>query len=118
MERDKTRHGGLYINSRPNPAIIFIDGTRMSQRTPAVLNGLKEGTYTVRLSFEQSDPLLREKSDIRFEEKEVYVHPYCIVPVDVAANISPLREMIIDSREWTGRTVHGKWKYTSENHPG
>ena len=109
MEREKTRHGGLYINSRPNPAIIFIDGTRMPQRTPAVLNGLKEGTYTVRLSFEQSDPLLREKSDIRFEEKEVYVHPYCIVPVDVAANSSPLREMIIDSRELRGEpfTVNG-----------
>jgi hypothetical protein len=109
MEPDKTRHGGLYINSRPSPAGIVIDGTRMPQRTPALIIGLKEGTHTVRLSFEQSDPLLREKSDIHFEEKQVHVHPYCIVPVDVAANSSPLREMIIDSRELRGDpfTVNG-----------
>jgi hypothetical protein len=71
----------------------------MPQITPAVIFGLKEGTYTVRLSFEQSDPFLREKADIKFEDQEVYVHPYCIVPVDVTANSSPLREIIIDSRD-------------------
>ena len=109
LEREKTHNGGLYINSRPRPAIISIDGIEMPQRTPAVIYGLKEGTYTVKLSVEQSDPILREKSDIKFEDQEVYVHPYCIVPVDVAANSSPLREIIIDSRDLRGEpfTVNG-----------
>ena len=109
LERDKTRHGGLYINTRPRPAIISIDGIQMPQRTPSVIYGLKEGTYTVKLSVEQSDPFLREKSDIKFEDQEVYVHPYCIVPVDVTANSSPLREIIIDSRDLRGElfTVNG-----------
>ena len=109
LEREKTHNGGLYINSRPRPAIISIDGIEMPQRTPAVIYGLKEGTYTVKLSVEQSDPILREKSDIRFEDQEVYVHPYCIMPVDVAANSSPLREIIIDSRDLRGEpfTVNG-----------
>ena len=104
LEREQTHHGGLYINSRPRPAIISLNGIQMPQITPAVIYGLKEGTYTVRLSFEQSDPFLREKSDIKFEDQEVYVHPYCIVPVDVAANSSPLREIIIDSRDLRGET--------------
>jgi Protein of unknown function (DUF3344)/PEGA domain len=110
LEREQTRHGGLYINSRPQPAIISLDGIQMPQRTPAVINGLKEGTYTVRLSFELSDPYLREKSDIRFEDQEVYVPPYSIVPVDVVANSSPLREIIIDSRDLRGEpfTVNGR----------
>ena len=47
---DKTLHGGLYINSRPRPASISLDGIGIPQRTPAVIYGLKEGTYTVRLS--------------------------------------------------------------------
>jgi hypothetical protein len=109
LEREKIHNGGLYINSRPRPAIISIDGIEMPQRTPAVIYGLKEGTYTVKLSVEQSDPILREKSDIRFEDQEVYVHPYCIMPVDVAANSSPLREIIIDSRDLRGEpfTMNG-----------
>jgi hypothetical protein len=104
LEREQTHHGGLYINSRPRPAIISLNGIQMPQITPAVIYGLKEGTYTVRLSLEQSDPFLREKADIKFEDQEVYVHPYCIVPVDVAANSSPLREIIIDSRDLRGET--------------
>ena len=108
-ERDTTRHGGLYINSRPRPAIISLDGIQMPQKTPSVIYGLKEGTYTVRLSFEQADPFLREKSDIQFEDRKVYVYPYCVVPVDIAANSSPLREIIIDSSDLRGEpfTVNG-----------
>ncbi|MFY9800395.1 MAG: DUF3344 domain-containing protein, partial [Methanoregula sp.] len=109
-EHEKTHNGGLYINSRPAPAIISLNGVQMSQRTPAVINGLKEGTYTVKLSFEQTDPFPEEKADIRFSDQEVYVHPYCIIPVDVAANYSPLHEIIIDSRNLRGEpfTVNGQ----------
>jgi Protein of unknown function (DUF3344)/PEGA domain len=109
LEREKTRHGGLYINSRPSPAIITLDGMQMPQITPAVIYGLKEGTYTVRLSFEQSDPFLREKTDRQFVDQEVTVYPYSIVPVDIAANNSPLREIIIDSHDLRGEqfTVNG-----------
>jgi len=109
-ERDKTGYGGLYINSRPHPAIISFDGVQMPQMTPAVFSGIKAGTHTLILSFEQSDPFLREKSDIKFEEQEVFIHPFCIVPVDVAANSSPLREIIIDSHDLRGEpfTVNGR----------
>ena len=109
LEREKTHNGGLYINSRPRPAIISLDGIQMPQRTPAVIYGLKEGAYTMRLSIEQTDPILKEKTDIKFEDQEVYVHPYCIVPVDVAATYSPLNEIIIDSRDLRGEpfTVNG-----------
>ncbi len=100
----------MFINSRPGPALISLNGVQWSQRTPAVISGLKEGTYTVRLSYEQSDPYIREKAEIKFQDQEVYVHPYCIVPVDVAANTSPMKEIIIDSRDLRGEpfTVNGR----------
>jgi hypothetical protein len=109
-DRDKTHNGGLFINSRPKPALISLNGVQLSQRTPAVISGLKEGTYTVRLSFEQADPFIREKSEIKFQDQEVYVHPFCIGPVDVSANTSPLYEKIIDSRNLRGEqfTVNGR----------
>ena len=108
--RDKTHNGGLFINSRPGPALITLNGVQWSQRTPSVISGLKEGTYTVRLSYEQADPYIREKAEIKFQEQEVYVHPYCIVLVDVAANTSPMKEIIIDSRVLRGEpfTVNGR----------
>jgi hypothetical protein len=110
LERDKTHNGGLFINSRPRPALISLNGVQLAQRTPAVISGLKEGTYTVRLSFEQSDPFIREQAEIKFQDQEVYVHPYCIEPVDIAANTSPLYEIIIDSRDLRGEpfTVNGR----------
>ena len=107
---EKTSHGGLYINSRPRPAGISLDGMQMPQRTPAVIFGLKEGSYTVQLSAGQSDPLMRDRSDIQFEEQEVHVYPDVIVPVDVAATTSPLREIILDSHHLRGEqfTVNGQ----------
>jgi hypothetical protein len=110
LERDKIHNGGLFINSRPGPALISLNGVQLSQRTPAVIAGLKEGIYTVRLSYEQADPYIREKSEIKFQDQEVYVHPYCIERVDVAANTSPLYEINIDSRDLRGEpfTVNGR----------
>jgi hypothetical protein len=60
----------------------------MSQKTPAIIQGLKEGPYTVRLSH---------NSDITFEDQEVYVYPYSLIPVDGAANTSQSAEIIVDS---------------------
>ncbi len=109
QEREMTHDGGLYIRSRPGPATISLNGILMPQRTPAVVYGLKEGTYTVKLSLERGDLSLKGASDIQFADQEVYVHPYCIVPVDVAANNSPLWDIIIDSRDLRGEpfTVNG-----------
>ena len=93
------------------PWMVF----RLLQRTPAVIYGLKEGTYTVRLSLEQTDPVLREKADIKFEDQEVYVPPFSIVPVDVAANNSQLTKNNHRLPGSQGRTVYRGWSYSPEN---
>jgi hypothetical protein len=108
QERDTTRHGSLYVKSRPGPAVISINGIKMPQRTPAIISSLKEGLYTVRLSLEP-DPFSKGNSGITFEDQEVYVYPYSTVPVDVAANTSRSEELIIDSGSLRGEpfTVNG-----------
>jgi len=109
QERDLTHHGSLYVNSRPSEAIVSIDGIVMSRKTPAIIYGLKEGPYTVRLSLDP-DPYSKGGSDITFEDQEVYVYPYGIVLVDVAANTSRSEEIILDSRSLRGEpvTVNGR----------
>ena len=113
QERDLTHHGSLYINSRPSGAVISVDGILMSRKTPAIVYGLKEGPYTVRLSLDP-DPSSKGGSDITFEDQEVYVYPYGIVLVDVAANTSRSEEIIVDSRSLRGEPItvngHGNQK--------
>jgi len=113
QDRDLTRHGSLYVNSRPSGAIVSIDGALMSRKTPAIIYGLKEGPYTVRLSL-GPDPSSMGGSDITFEDQEVYVHPYGIGLVDVAANTSRSAEIIVDSRSLRGELItvngHGNQK--------
>ncbi|HOX35987.1 MAG TPA: PEGA domain-containing protein [Methanoregulaceae archaeon] len=108
-ERNATANGGLYVHSRPSPAAIAIDGTLMSRRTPAIFYGIEQGSHVVRLSLVYADPDLEDNAEIVFDPREVAVLPHCIVPVDVAANISPLRDVIIDSRSLRGEmfTVNG-----------
>ena len=60
QERDMTRHGSLFVKSRPGPAVITINGIQMPQKTPAIISSLKEGPYTVRLSLEP-DPFSKGK---------------------------------------------------------
>ena len=109
QDRDLTHHGSLYVNSRPSGAIVSIDGILMSRKTPAIIYGLKEGPYKVRLSLDP-DPSSKGGTDITFEDQEVYVYPYGIVLVDVAANTSRSEEIIVDSRSLRGElvTVNGR----------
>jgi len=113
QERDLTHHGSLYVNSRPSGAVISVDRIQMSRKTPAIVYGLKEGFYTVRLSLDP-DPSSKGGSDITFEDQEVYVYPYGIVLVDVAANTSRSEEIIVDSRSLRGEPItvngHGNLK--------
>jgi hypothetical protein len=101
--------GGVYVFSRPGPSFVYIDGVRVSRRTPVVVNGLKEGKHAIRLSLDLSDGLSTTRPDINFEDREVYVHPFSIVPVDVAASTAPSKAMIIDSDALRGEpfTVNG-----------
>jgi hypothetical protein len=113
QERDLTHHGSLYVNSRPSGAVISVDGIQMSRKTPAIVYGLKEGPYIVRLSLDP-DPSSKGGSDITFEDQGVYVYPYGIVLVDVAANTSRSEEIIVDSRSLRGEPItvngHGNLK--------
>jgi|WetSurMetagenome_2_1015567.scaffolds.fasta_scaffold04759_2 hypothetical protein len=108
-EPDSVHQGGLYVLSRPGPSFVYIDGVRVSRRTPVVINGLKEGKHAIRLSLDLSDGLSTSRPDIYFEDREVYVHPSSLIPVDVAASTAPSKTMIIDSDALRGEpfTVNG-----------
>ncbi|MFA5613958.1 MAG: PEGA domain-containing protein [Methanoculleus sp.] len=50
--RDQNHYGGVYIDSFPAGAEIFVDGRKVNRKTPAVIYGLREGLHTVRVQEE------------------------------------------------------------------
>ncbi len=49
---EQNHYGGVYIDSYPAGAEIFIDGRKVTQRTPAVIYGLKVGLHTIKVKKE------------------------------------------------------------------
>jgi hypothetical protein len=100
---DGIQYGGLYITSRPTGAMILIDGADTGKITPAIINGLKPRSYTVRVIRVLKDKRINDRSDFNFEEQHVSVLPGVLLPVDInGIGQRLLYEVIIDSRTKRG----------------
>lgn len=105
---DGIRYGGLSIISRPNGAMISIDGIRTGKNTPSVIMGLKPGSHTVTLVQDLRNTW--EKTEFVFKEQTVWVSPGVLIPVDIdGIGYHTFFEVIIDSRHYRGLpfTVNG-----------
>ena len=100
---DGIRYGGLAVNSRPNGAMISIDGVGTGKTTPSVIMGLEPGSHTIKLGQDLHDTSNKGKSDFFFEEQKVRVVPGVLIPVDFnGIGYHTFYEMIIDSRHFRG----------------
>jgi len=100
---DGIRYGGLAVNSRPNGAIISLDGIGTGKTTPSVIMGLEPGSHTIKLGQDHQDTSNKEKSDFSFEEQKVRVVPGVLIPVDFnGIGYHTFYNMIIDSRHFRG----------------
>ena len=59
---DGIRYGGLAVNSRPNGAMISIDGISTGKTTPSVIMGLEPGSHTIKLGQDLRIPVTRRKA--------------------------------------------------------
>ena len=50
--REQNHYGGVYVDSFPAGAEIFVDGRKVNRKTPAVIYGLREGLHTIRVQEE------------------------------------------------------------------
>ena len=107
---DGIRYAGLFINSRPNGAMISIDGISTGKTTPSVIMGLEPGIHTIKLGQNLQESGSREKSDLSFDEQAVRAVPGVIIPVDTnGIGNHAFYVVIIDSRHFRGLpfTVNG-----------
>lgn len=100
---DGIRYGGLYITSRPNRAMIFLDGINTGKTTPTVLMGLEPGSHTIKLVRELRDTNINVRPEFVFEEQSTEVLPGVLGLVEInGIGYTRLFDIIIDIRHNRG----------------
>jgi hypothetical protein len=93
--------GGVYIESYPSDASVFIDGRESGHNTPYLVYGLREGYHTVEV----------EKTNTIFPAaRRVYVAAGTITPVLFTEGVAYTRKLNIASNDFAGCsfTVNGR----------
>jgi hypothetical protein len=100
--REREITGGVFIDSYPSGADIFIDGRKVPAKTPFVANWLKGGMHIIKL----------EKESFTFtpESRQVWVTPGEIATAEFSIGATAVRRFTVNSSSWAGAelTVNGK----------
>lgn len=80
---DQETYGGIYVQSSPDSAIIYVDGKKTSLSTPAVVYGLQKGKHTVKILKKGSIMTGSAKDNVAYpiDSKDVWVDNGVITPV-------------------------------------
>lgn len=91
----EAEYGGIYIDSRPDGADIYLNGRRIERQTPYVIYGIPPGSHTIRLRH--------GKATFPVEMKEVWVRAGAITPVSfVPHDDFSVREFMVENEEYYG----------------
>lgn len=100
---DGIRYGGLYISSRPNGALISIDGVSTGRTTPSLFMGMEPGSHTIKLVRELRDQNTKGSAEFVFEEQSALVTAGVLGLVDInGIGYTRLFDVILDSRTSRG----------------
>ena len=100
--------GGVYIESYPSDASVFIDGRESGHNTPYILYGLREGYHSVGV----------EKTNTIFPEaRRVYVAAGTITPVLFTEGAAYTRKLNIASTDFEGWSFTVNGRGTSQQIP-
>ena len=94
--------GGIFIDSYPRGADIFIDGRKVPAKTPFVANWLKGGMHSIKLEM--------ESFTFTPESRQIWVTPGEIATAEFSSGATAIRRLFINSTGWSGAqfTVNGR----------
>lgn len=100
--QEKAVTGGIFVDSYPRGADIFIDGRKVPAKTPFVANWLKGGMHSIRLEM--------ESFTFTPESRQVWVTPGEIATAEFSSGATMVRRLAINSSGWSGAqfTINGK----------
>lgn len=112
---DQETYGGIYVQSSPDNAVIYVDGKKTSFVTPSVVYGIQSGKHTVKIAKKGSIMSGNAKANIAYpiDTKEVLVDNGVITPVSFSISENPyLHSPVFNSSAYAGAefTVNGQTK--------
>ncbi|KAF5050000.1 PEGA domain protein [anaerobic digester metagenome] len=103
IEPGYDRNGGIYVMSRPSGAAITIDGKKTKYTTPHIVQGIREGSHTVKV--------VKEGQAFNTPTKTIWVERDCITPVQIDAHEQAIvRKVSLSSDDYSGKglTLNGR----------
>jgi hypothetical protein len=108
---DQECYGGVYVDSNPENANIYIDGKKTTLVTPSVVYGLSEGKHTVKIMRGSG----KDKVAFPVESKDIFIDDGTITPVSFSVSENPfLLNISVRSEDFNGSefTLNGmRMKY-------
>lgn len=109
---DQETYGGIYVQSSPDNAIIYVDGKKTSLSTPAVVYGIPNGKHTVKILKKGSLMTGSAKENVAYpvDTRDVWVDNGVVTPVSFSvAESTYLLHPLLNSSAFAGQefTVNG-----------
>ncbi|MDD4254371.1 MAG: DUF3344 domain-containing protein [Methanofollis sp.] len=101
---DANRYGGVYVDSFPEGAEIYVDGKKTGRKTPWLAYGLKEGLHTIKVKLGKVE-FASEKESVWVHKNAVSSVTFTTGPEGIACSIS------VDSNGLSGCPFSVKGRY-------
>ncbi|QYZ79958.1 DUF3344 domain-containing protein [Methanofollis formosanus] len=101
---EENRHGGVYVESFPEGAEIYVDGRKSNKKTPALVYGLKEGLHTIKVKM--------KNVEFANEKERVWIVKNSVSLVKFSSGSKGLeRSLSIESEGYSGSpfSVNGRY---------
>ncbi|MDK2975076.1 MAG: hypothetical protein PWP08_1447 [Methanofollis sp.] len=70
---EENRYGGVYVDSYPEEADVYVDGKKIDRKTPELVYGLKEGMHTIKVK--------KNGAEFRTDKQRVWIDRNAVTTV-------------------------------------
>jgi len=106
---DQNHCGGVYVDSLPSGAEIYVDGRKSGSLTPQVISGLKEGLHTIKVR--------KDKAEFSVSKRKVWVYRNAISDLKFEEMSSDIRTVTVDSKSMKGVPLSLNGRYLGSKLP-
>ncbi|WP_342770693.1 MULTISPECIES: DUF3344 domain-containing protein [unclassified Methanoculleus] len=107
---EQNHYGGVYVDSFPDEAEIFVDGRKVTQKTPAVIYGLKEGLHTIKVK--------KEKVEFSSDKERVWIDKNTLTRVMFSSGNAELtRSITFAPEEYAQKPFSINGRYMGDRFP-
>ena len=107
---EQNHYGGVYVDSFPEGAEIYVDGRKVNRKTPDTIYGLKEGLHTIKVK--------KEGTVFSSDKERVWINKNALVRVMfTSANAELTRSITFESDEHAQQPFSINGRYLGDRLP-